>query len=278
MQVVHVSDELSEQCRRSVVAIGNFDGVHRGHQWLMRMARRQAETLGVGCGALTFSPHPRQVMCRGLPPFRLASDPQKLGKMRRQKLAFTALARFDSVLAGMEAEDFVEGILVNRLAVRGVVVGEDYRFGHRRSGDVDLLRRLGRRHGFDVTPCAAHCDESGGVYSSTNVRGALASGDTGEAARLLGEAWEIEGLAAVRDGRASLALGEYQHPRTGRYRARVEPVGGGAVPPQGYETDVLVTAQARDAGGEAISGGQIHWDVQGPLGRAVRVRFLPSAN
>lgn len=259
------------QHRGAVVAIGNFDGVHQGHQWLMGVARRLAAEMGVGCGALTFSPHPRQVMTPGIPPFRLSNDAQKLEKISRQGMAFTLAARFTPAFAAMTAEEFVGELLVGVMCVRRIVVGEDYRFGRGRAGDVDLLRRLGRRHGFEVTACAPHRDECGHVYSSSAVRAALAEGRAEDAARLLGRPWEIEGRIRRQRGRAGVLLGEYLQPLRGSYRAQVETI---AANDKDDRARALADIRVGSAGGAGRAAGRISWrDDDGQVGPA-RIRFL----
>ncbi|WP_448207994.1 bifunctional riboflavin kinase/FAD synthetase [Azospirillum sp. sgz302134] len=218
MQVIRDPACIPDQARGCVVAIGNFDGIHLGHQKLFAEARAQAAASGAAAAVLTFSPHPRRLFNPTLPPFLLASTPVKLDRIAREGMALTVIQRFDRAFAGLSAEEFVTGLLVGRLAVRHVVVGEDYRFGQARRGDVDLLRAMGARHGFGMTVTSPLRDASGSVCSSSRVRAALAEGRPGEAAHLLGQPWEVKGRAVpCADGSVALPLGWHQRPRPGTY-------------------------------------------------------------
>lgn len=218
MQVIRHLARVPARTRGGVVAIGNFDGVHLGHQTLFAEARAKAAASGAAAGVLTFSPHPRRLFNPSLPPFLLASTPVKLDRIAREGMAVTFIQRFDRAFAGLSAEEFVAGLLVGQLAVSHVVVGEDYRFGQKRRGDVELLQTLGARHGFGVTAVPPLRDASGCVCSSSRVRAALAEGRPGEAAHLLGQPWEVKGRATPHtDGTVALPLGWHQRPQPGTY-------------------------------------------------------------
>lgn len=222
MQVFRFLDRLPEPARGCAVAIGNFDGIHLGHRKLFAEVRERAAALETGAAVLTFSPHPRRLFNPTLPPFLLASTRVKLERIGREGMAATFIQRFDAAFAGTPAEDFAAGLLAARLSVRHVVVGEDYRFGQGRTGDVDLLRALGRRHGFGVTTVAPQRAASGCVCSSSRVRAALAEGRLDEAAAMLGQPWELHGRAqAGPNGSLLLPLGLHQRPRPGSYQVEV---------------------------------------------------------
>lgn len=169
-----------------VAAIGNFDGVHRGHQAVLAQAKQAAADAGTPALVLTFEPHPRTVFRPGEPVFRLTPAPLKARILGY--LGFDAVIEhpFDRAFSSLSAQDFVTDILCGRLDVSHVVTGHDFHFGKGRQGDPDYLIEAGRRHGFDVTLVDAFRDESDDVVSSRRIRQALAAGDVGEAAGLLG--------------------------------------------------------------------------------------------
>jgi riboflavin kinase/FMN adenylyltransferase len=176
---------------RSVVTLGNFDGVHQGHQALVNRcvhSRRQGE-LAVG---VSFEPLPQAFFRPDHAPARLSTVYQKLAMLRSLGLDLCWLLRFDLALSQLPAADFVQRVLVDSLAVRHVVVGQDYRFGHRRLGDLGMLESLGREAGFTVEtvePVLAGSER----ISSTAIRQALAEGDLAKARLMLGRPYQMEG-------------------------------------------------------------------------------------
>ncbi|WP_185984890.1 bifunctional riboflavin kinase/FAD synthetase [Aureimonas mangrovi] len=181
-----------------VVAIGNFDGVHRGHQSVLETAAASARECGAPLVALTFEPHPRTVFAPAHPVPRLT--PAAVKARLFSALGFDAVVEqpFDRDYAGLSAEDFIAGTIVQRLGARDVVVGFDFQFGARRSGDAAYLAEAGRRHGFGVEVVEAY-DEGGAAVSSSRIRTLLSEGEADAAAHLLGYRWTIEG--AVGHGR-----------------------------------------------------------------------------
>jgi riboflavin kinase / FMN adenylyltransferase len=213
---------LPDEARGTVVAIGKFDGVHRGHQNVLALANAKAKTYGTAASVLTFDPHPTRFFFPDRPASALSSPGLKYERIARQGVRFTFVQKFSRSFSEISAEDFVLQTLVGRLGVRHVVVGEDYRFGHRRQGDVDLLQRLGRQHGFGVTAAAQCQDDRGRVLSSSRIRVALAEGRPHEAHEILGQPWEIDGLARLQCHRSfDLDLGDLQRPAEGFYQAKV---------------------------------------------------------
>jgi len=217
--------------RGAVVAIGNFDGIHRGHRRLLEQAEAIARETGAPWAMLTFEPHPRRLFAPDLPPFRLTPFRVKVRLLQALGLDALWVLRFDRTLAGLPAEAFAERVLAEGLGARHVVVGENFRFGHRRGGDVALLRTLGERLGFGVTAVgmAAAPGQSSEVYSSSLVRDYLRDGNPTRAALLLGRYWEIEGRVqhGAKRGRelgfptANLALGrDTLRPAFGIYAVR----------------------------------------------------------
>ena len=189
----------------SVVCIGAFDGLHRGHQALVRHAVARARALGVPAVALTFEPLPREYFATGDRPPRLTLARAKVEGLWALGIDCVGLLRFDARLAAMPAEEFVEQVLVRRLAAREVWVGPGFRFGHARAGDLALLQALGSQHGFIASEVPPVLD-GGDRVSSTRIREALASGDFATAERLLGRPYAIEGRV-VRGRQLGRALG-----------------------------------------------------------------------
>ncbi|PLC48455.1 bifunctional riboflavin kinase/FMN adenylyltransferase [Pollutimonas subterranea] len=184
--------------RPSAVTIGNFDGVHRGHQAILARLHECAEQRNLAATVMTFDPHPRAYFAqRGqrpeLIPTQISSLRDKLQALHTHRAEQLILERFDQALADMSADDFIERLLVHGLNTRWLLVGEDFRYGHKRTGDVDLLRRAGQRHGFDVETIADIADEHGHRISSSEVRTALAVGNQLRATHLLGHRYRISG-------------------------------------------------------------------------------------
>jgi riboflavin kinase/FMN adenylyltransferase len=175
----------------SVVAIGAFDGLHRGHQALLNEVRQRAQVLGCVPVVVSFEPLPRAYFSRQ-PVARLSSVREKLLGFAAAGMQHTLLLRFNQALTAMPAEAFVQRVLVERLNVREVWVGADFRFGHQRAGDVAMLERIGRERGFAACMLRAVLLE-GERVSASRVRALLAAGNFGAAAPLLGRPFVIEG-------------------------------------------------------------------------------------
>jgi riboflavin kinase/FMN adenylyltransferase len=186
--------------RGSVVAIGNFDGVHRGHRAVIAAARERANALGRPAAALTFEPHPRRFFRPQEPLFRLTDARNKLRLLATTGLDGAIVLRFDAGLAALSAEYFVARILLGRLAVAGVVIGFDFHFGANRTGSPDYLVSAGARHGFavDIVP---RFEDNGRRISSGPIRAALSAGKVGEAAQMLGYPWFVTGEVVHGDKR-----------------------------------------------------------------------------
>jgi riboflavin kinase/FMN adenylyltransferase len=188
--------------RGAVLSIGNFDGVHRGHQAVLSHVVERARALGVDSLAMTFDPHPIKLLRPADAPRLVTTLEQRLQLIARTGIETCLLVPFTHRVARMTAEDFVRGVLVQRLAVREVYIGKNFRFGADRGGDVELLNRLGQELGFQAasSPIVEH---SGGVVSSTRVRNAIGEGRVEEAGGLLDRAVFIDGrvLEGKRLGR-----------------------------------------------------------------------------
>lgn len=225
MRVIPLSDDLPAEVRGAVLAIGNFDGVHRGHARVVAETRALAGRLGAPAAVLSFDPHPRRLFAPAAPAFGLSSLAAKTRALAALGLDHMVIARFDAAFAAVTAEDFIADILVRRLGVRQVVVGDDFRFGKGRAGDWQLLTARGREHGFGVTAAPKELDSQGRVISSNTIRAALGAGDLASARDLLGRAWEVEGEVVHGDARgrelgfptANVAMGDYLHPAKGVY-------------------------------------------------------------
>jgi riboflavin kinase / FMN adenylyltransferase len=214
--------------RFSAVTVGNFDGVHRGHQALVAAARARADSHGGSCVALTFDPHPARVLQPDRPLRRLMTEAQRAECLAALGVDVLALLPFTPELAALSPEEFATKVLADALRAKAVVVGEDFRFGKGRAGDVAALEALGQRLGFAVVAVEPVLD--GGLpVSSTRIREALVEGDVVAAASLLGRPYFVEGEVVRGEGRgrtigiptANLAVENEILPKGGVYAARV---------------------------------------------------------
>ena len=259
----------------SVACIGAFDGLHLGHQALLRRAGERARALGVPMVAVGFEPLPREVFAHPPPP-RLMLPGAKLAGLKRLGADCIGLLRFDAQLAEMAAETFVRTLLAGRLHAREVWVGPDFRFGHKRGGDLHTLQRLGRTLGFDADAIAPVMRD-GARVSSTRIREALRGGDFAAAAHLLGRPYAIGGhvVRGARLGRtlgyptANLRFGGKVPALSGIYATRVH--GVGAQPwPSVSSFGTRPTVDGREPLLEAHL-----FDFEGDLyGRRIRVEFV----
>lgn len=192
MLVLNGAQNVPLAARGAVLAIGNFDGVHRGHQALLATSRKEAVALQRPAGAILFEPHPREFFQPDKPHFRLTPLPRKLQLLREFPLDLAVVLPFDAKLAVLTAQEFIDQVLVMALAVRHVVIGYDFHFGKARAGDPDTMRRAGEGQGFGVT-VVAQVAEAGEVFSSNAIRAELAQGDVRGAAEMLGYWWRISG-------------------------------------------------------------------------------------
>jgi riboflavin kinase / FMN adenylyltransferase len=186
--------------RGAVVAIGNFDGVHRGHRAVIGAALDRGRALGKRAAVLTFEPHPRDFFNPADKLFRLTDAPTKLRLLAATGLDGAIVLTFDAALASLTAEEFVERILVERFAISGAVIGFNFHFGVGRTGSPDFLAAEGARHGFvvDVVP---PLQEGHQIVGSRPIREALAAGEVDKAADLLGYPWFVSGEVIHGDKR-----------------------------------------------------------------------------
>jgi riboflavin kinase/FMN adenylyltransferase len=198
--VIHGAQPLPPALAGAVIAIGNFDGVHRGHRAVIAAARSRAQALGRPAAALTFEPHPRSFFRPHEPLFRLTDEHAKLRLFAATGLSGAIVLRFDAELAEPAPESFVDDILLHRLGISGAAVGFDFRFGHNRTGTPDLLAAQGRLRNFtvDVVPAV---EVDGRRISSGVIREALVAGRVEEANALLGFPWFVSGEVVHGDKR-----------------------------------------------------------------------------
>ena len=236
MRILRHFEDVPGDLRGAVVAIGNFDGVHRGHRALIAEAKRQAEAKGASLAVLSFEPHPQEFFrafrqegpdhpeCFRLTPLRTKS--RLLADLGVDVLF--ALP-FDADMARRSPEDFVENILVKGLGISGVVVGHDFEFGQKRAGNLNTLRTLGGKYGFSVTAFDTVTASGDDKISSTLIRQLLKQAKPEEAARLLGHPWTIEARVEHGDARgrtmgfptANMHLHHCLAPAYGVYAVRV---------------------------------------------------------
>lgn len=198
MQVLHDFTNCPDELRGASLAIGNFDGVHHGHQAVLNAARENGSPAGV----MTFEPHPRSFFQPDKTLFRLTPEPLKLRLFEAFGLDMAVVLKFDVALASRPAADFVCHILVENLAVSHVITGNDFHFGKGRDGNPDVLRALGKIHGFGVTVVGPQAGEEG-VFSSTGVREHLRQGNPRGAAQSLGYWWRLAGEVIGGDKRGA---------------------------------------------------------------------------
>ena len=229
MQIFRHFDHLPGAARGAAVAIGNFDGVHRGHQSLIAHTKILAPKLGV----LVFEPHPQEFFKPGAERFRLTPFRAKARLLERFGADVLYALHFDAGLAALTADEFIAKVLVAGLGAKHIVVGEDFQFGKGRTGNVELLKRRGAEAGFGVSTFDLVGAGPQAKISSTRIREALRAGEPQEAARLLGHWWTVEGRVEAGDKRgrtigfptANVSLEGYLEPALGVYAVRVEVAG-----------------------------------------------------
>lgn len=230
----HRAEEpMPDALRGAVVAMGNFDGFHQGHQAVACAAVEWAAAEGRPAMIATFDPHPVRYFQPDAAPFRLTTLEQRQRLFAEAGAAAMVVFHFDAALANMPAEDFVRDVLVDRLGFAAVTTGEDFTFGKGRGGNVDLLRTMGERHGLRARTTGPVSD-GGEIVSSSRIRDALRAGDCEGAARLLTRPFTIAGevIHGDKNGRklgfptANIDLGHYLRPRYGIYAVKGRLPGG----------------------------------------------------
>ena len=224
MQIFKTYTDIPADYHGAVIAMGNFDGVHLGHQSVIALARAAAATNNAPLGVVTFEPHPRQLFAPDAPDFRLMNAETRAHRIN--KLGIEALYElpFNTALSQLTAEEFARAVLAEGLKVKHVVIGADFRFGKGRQGDAEMLCEFGKQMGFGVTVAPLVSDDKGD-YSSTAIREALSTGHPEDAARILGHWHRIDGIVEKGDQRgrelgfptANISLGGLHLPKFGVY-------------------------------------------------------------
>ncbi len=231
MQIIQSYKDVKEAAQNTVLVIGNFDGVHLGHQQLISDARGIADKKGAKLGVLSFEPHPRKLFRADDPPFRITPVAMKARRLEKSGIDVLFSLDFNWDFASQSAEDFIENILKQGLKPVHIVVGYDFCFGQLRKGTPETLKQAG----FDVTVIDKIADEGDSTFSSSAIRTALRHGEIDKANELLGWSWEIEGIIVKGDQRgrelgfptANVKLEDTLHPAYGVYAAMVNIEGEG---------------------------------------------------
>ena len=227
MQRLTLDGGIPENLRGSIVALGNFDGFHLGHQAVVGRAVARAFHERRPVVVATFDPHPVRFFKPDLPPFRLTTLDQRERLFAQAGADAMLVFEFGGALASMDAEEFIAEVLAKCVAAAGVVTGDDFTFGKGRTGDVELLKSLGEKHGV-IAETVPQVLIDGVRVSSGRIREALIAGDSGTATKLLSRDYAIEGVVQHGDARgrelgyptANLVLGDYQRPKYGIYAVR----------------------------------------------------------
>ena len=228
MQRLTLAGGVPDQLKGSIVALGNFDGFHLGHQAVVSRAVARGFHERRPVIVATFDPHPVKYFRPDVPPFRLTTLDQRQALFAHAGADAMLVFEFGAELASMDAEDFVAEVLAKRIGAAGVVTGDDFSFGKGRTGDAALLASVGAQHAV-AAEAVAQVVLDGERISSGRIREALVAGDTGTATRMLSRDYAIEAVVQRGDGRgrelgyptANLELGDYQRPKYGIYAVRV---------------------------------------------------------
>ena len=221
MKIFNNIAAIPDEAKDCVIAIGNFDGVHLGHQALIQRARDIATAQGKQLGVLTFEPHPRQLFQPALPPARLTPTNVKAQRLEKQNIDYLFSLPFDWDFASQTADNFIQNVLKDGLNAAHIVIGYDFHFGQLRKGNAETIKSSG----IDVTSVEAVKDDNGEVISATRIRENIRKGYIDEANALLGWEWEIQGKIFRGDRRghelgyptANLLLKDTLHPAYGIY-------------------------------------------------------------
>ena len=206
MEVFYGIDQIGRRLKKPSITIGNFDGVHRGHQTLFQRVKDWSLKLGGESAVMTFQPHPVEVLFPGKGPTYITTHERKMELIASCGIDVTIVVPFSREFALISARDFVKDILVDKIGVKAIVVGYDYRFGNRRAGDIDLLKQLGQEFDFAVDAVAGiRMDDK--VVSSTVIRQLIKKGEMKEANKLLGRPFEVTGIVVPGRQRGGRLLG-----------------------------------------------------------------------
>ena len=190
---------------RAVLSVGNFDGLHLGHQKILRMVLERARSAGQIAAAITFDPHPMKLLRPEQAPKMIQTFSQRLDGIEKIGLDAVLVLRFDRALSLLSAEEFIQSILIDRLRVAAILVGANFCFGHRGAGDVHLLGQFGKEHGYEVETVAP-VEVAGAVVSSTAIRNAISSGNVADAIPLMGRPFSLAGEIRPGAGRGRSIL------------------------------------------------------------------------
>jgi riboflavin kinase/FMN adenylyltransferase len=200
MELIRGLYNLGPEHHGSVATIGNFDGVHLGHQAVIGQLAEKADHFGLPTVVITFEPQPREYFTHGETPARLTRFREKMQALRRFSVDRVLCLRFNDALASMDAREFIRRVLVDGLGVKYLVVGDDFRFGRGREGNFQMLEAAGKRHGFQVVNMHTF-KVDGERVSSTRIRQALEVGDFEAAEKMLGRPYRMSGRVAHGDKR-----------------------------------------------------------------------------
>ncbi len=209
MKTINDIYKMETPFENAVVTIGNFDGVHKGHQAILRQVIEKAEAIDGTSVAITFEPHPMRVLKKNGQPPLITLYEQKTELIARTGIDVLICIRFDEAFAAVTAKEFVEDILVRRVGTKAIIIGEDYAFGRNREGNVAFLRKWGQKYGFDVIVAQWISDAShaGQRISSTRVREVVTAGNVEEAFYLLGRHYQVRGRVVSGRNRGGKLLG-----------------------------------------------------------------------
>jgi riboflavin kinase/FMN adenylyltransferase len=229
MQVFRGIQAIERKLKNPAITIGNFDGVHKGHQTLFLRVKQWAEELNGESVVVTFDPHPLEVLFPQKAPSFITSHRQKLDLIASCGIDAAIVIPFDHEFARMSAREFVEIVLVEKIGTRAIVVGHDYRFGHSREGDIPFLKQLGEQYGFEVEIISG-IKMNDTVVSSTTIRQMIMNGNIKEANKLLGRYFQVSGtvIAGRKRGAslgfptANIRMPPLTSPRTGVYVVEAE--------------------------------------------------------
>ncbi|EYD77574.1 Riboflavin kinase / FMN adenylyltransferase [Rubellimicrobium mesophilum DSM 19309] len=265
MRILRDRTAIPPDARGASAAIGNFDGVHLGHQAVIDLARRSGQSLGV----VTFEPHPREYFAPTTPPFRLMNAQARAHRLQMLGVETLFELRFDAALAALSPEEFVRDVLARDLGLSHAVVGEDFRFGKGRAGSAETLRDLGPAAGIAVT-VAPMVELGASEVSSTAIRQALSEGRPRDAARMLGHWHRIEGPVEHGEKRgrelgyptANLSIAGLHPPRFGIYAVKADVLDGPHAGSYGGAASIGVRPQF---GGEVPNCETFLFDFSGDL-------------
>ena len=232
MEFIRDLHNLHASHKGCVVTIGNFDGVHLGHQAIIRQLQAASTENHQPAGVVIFEPHPQEFLHPDRAPARLMRLREKLIYLRQSEIDRVVCLRFNRALSSLPAEDFIRNVLVNKLGVRHLIVGEDFRFGNKRKGDISTLTQSGKTYGFTLE-CTESCKIDGRRVSSSWAREVLEAGDMIQAEKLLGRPYAINGRVVHGDKRGrelgyptiNIDLHRLKSPVSGIFAARVHGLG-----------------------------------------------------